>query len=123
MRQHFADHAGGGQKNLLGLAADQLGSGGGAGFGGFHPSFAGEDVGVAGVDDNRAGLAASQRIAAPVNRGAGAFGGGEHAGDGGGGGQFHHHQVGAALVADAGGGGAEADAGQRRQHGQGDGER
>ena len=79
VRQHLADHAGGGDEHLLRRAADQLRRrrrGRGAGI---APGLAGEHVGVAGVHHDGARLAAGERGAAPVHRRARALAGGEHA--------------------------------------------
>ena len=64
--QRLADHAGRGDEHLARRAAD----GGGGGIGGDHHRLeaflAGEGVGIAGIDDERARLALAQTDGAPI---------------------------------------------------------
>ena len=79
------------------------------------PAFAGEGIGVAGIDHQRARFAGFEMRAAPFDRRRRAFRFGEYAGHRGAGIEQRQQHVGAAGIADAGFGGGQPHAGDRRQ--------
>ena len=81
--------------------------------------FAGEGVGVAGIDQQGAGLAALDPCATPIHRRRGAFRFGEHPRDSRSFVEQRQHDVGAPFVAHAGGAGGETHAVDRRNFGGG----
>ena len=99
--ERFTDDARRGDENL---ARAQARGRGGEVRGAFHrfgAGLAGEGVGIAGIDDERAGLAAAELCAAPIDRRRRAFGFGEDARDLRALIEQREHHIGAALVADA----------------------
>ena len=115
--QRLADHAGGGEEHLARAAAHGLGGERRGELGGVAAALAGEGVGVAGIDHERARLAAAELRAAPFDRRRRAFRPGQHAGDRRALVEHREQHVGAALVADAGLGGREPHAGNGRHVG------
>ena len=115
--ERLADDAGRSHEDFVGRRADRLGGGlrdmGDRG----RADAAGEGVGVAGIDDERARLPLVQMRAAPVDRRRGAFGAGEHARDRRRPVEQRHHDVGPPGIANARGDRRKADAGDRRQGG------
>ena len=83
-----------------------------------RPDLAGEGIGIAGIDDQRARGAALELRAAPVDRRGRAFRAREHAGDRRALVEQREQHVGAPGVADAGGGGGEPHAVDRRHVGE-----
>ena len=102
-RQRLADDAGRSQKHFGGLAADRGGGELGGEGASLASAFAGEGVGIAGIDDQRPGARALDPGAAPFDRRRRAFRAREHAGDAGALVEHRQHDVGAVAVADAGG--------------------
>ena len=115
--ERLADHAGRGEKHLGRLAPGGRGGDLRGERGRRAPGLAGEGIGVAGIDHERARRAALEAGAAPVDRRGRAFRAREHARDRGAGIEQREQHVGAPGVADAGGRGREPHAGNRRQVG------
>ena len=113
--ERLADHAGRGEEDLVGAAADRGRGGRRARLDRLAALHAGEGVGVAGIDDERPRLPARQPCAAPLDRRGGAARGREDAGHGCRRIEADQQQVRAPLVADARLGGRQAHAGDRRQ--------
>ena len=100
--QRLADDAGRRHVDLVGCTADGSRRGLRRHARRVGPLFAGEGIGVAGIDDQRPRLALLEVLAAPEHRRRARLGLREHAGNGRAGVQHGHHQVGAVGVADAG---------------------
>ena len=90
------------RKISAGLQPCRLGGDFGGELGGGAPALAGEGIGVAGIDHQRARFAGLEMRAAPFDRRRRAFRAGEHAGHGGAGVEQRQQHVGAAGIADAG---------------------
>ena len=94
VRQRLHDHAGGKRQHLLGAAAEQSAERSARRARARQPVGAGAGVGIAGVDQDRAHLAArGEVLAAQLHRRGAEPVGGEHAGDRGAGIERHHGQV------------------------------
>ena len=115
--ERLADHAGRGEKDVRRLAAGSLGGDLGGELGRLASGLAGEGIGIAGIDHQRARRAALELRAAPVDRRRGAFRAREHAGHGRAGIEQRQQHVGASGIADAGGGGRQPHAFDRRHVG------
>ena len=115
-RQRFEDDAGREGQHLALFDAEQLADAGTGLPGRLHAGFAGTGIGDAGVDDQRANLAAELQMAAAEldRRGAEAVLR-KYAGDATAGIERKQRQIAAVRLADAGLGDAEADAGNGKQ--------
>ena len=115
--ERLADDAGRSHEDFAGEGADRLGGGlrnmGDRG----RADAAGESVGVAGIDDQRPRRPMGEMGAAPVDRGRGALGAGEHARDRRRPVEQRHHDVGSPRIANPRFDGREAHAGDRGQGG------
>ena len=113
--ERLADHAGGGKENLCRFAARGLGGERGGELGRGAAVFAGEGVGVAGIDHQRPRcFRALELRPAPFDRRRGAFRAREHAGGRRAGIEQRQQHVGAVGIADAGLGRCQPHAGDRR---------
>ena len=113
--ERLADHAGRGDIDVgleaIGGFSRRLG-------GELHrlaPALAGEGIGIAGIDHERARHAVGEMRAAPIDRRRRRLRLGQHAGDRGAGIEQRKQQIDAAGIANAGGGGGDAHAVDRRQ--------
>jgi hypothetical protein len=109
--ERLADYAGRRKEDFIGAAAHCFRGDLRGDRGRLLAGLAGEGIGVAGIDHQRAGLAALEFSAAPFDGGGGAFGAREHAGHRRALVHDREQHIGAALVADAGFRGREPDAG------------
>ena len=115
--ERLADNAGRGHEDFAWGRADRLGGGLGDMGDRSCADAAGEGVGVAGIDDQRARLAAVQMLTAPVDGRRGALRAGEHARDRRRPVEQRHHDVGSPRIAHPRRDRRKTNAGDRRQGG------
>src|SRR5262249_26334092 len=113
----FADDAGRSKKTLGALAADRRRRKFGRQNTGLAAAFASEGIGIAGIDDQSARVAALDLCATPLNRCRGAFRAGKHAGNAGWRLEHRQHHIGPVAIANAGLGRGQPHAGNGRQVG------
>ena len=121
-RQRHADDAGRCDEHVRGLARQVIGNARGDGFNGFAPPLSGKRIGIARIDNQRAGVAEGERGAAPFDFGRRAFAVRCDASDRSAGRELDKGQVAAAPVLVARAGDARSDAGDGGESWEGGGE-